>query len=189
MLGSRLAREPEPVSRHFLYAQFEGHLYGLRDRHPDALHLFDEACANHDSEMDAIRPALIAMFQGLPLLEVYRQAAIRHQKAHAWEPAIRWAHRGLAVYGVDALDPNSVDDLNVRLGKYQAKLAAERAPKPTPIRRPKVETGPSLPSQQGMEVTEELTCQVCGNPFERIRTRGRKPDRCPDCREAPRSSS
>ena len=115
MLASQLASEPQPLSRHFLYAQFEGHLYGLRDSRPDALRLFDEACASHDAEMDAIRPALIAMFDGLPLLEVW----LRHgPQAHDWEPALRWARRGLAVYGEDALDLDNVTDLNERIAKY-----------------------------------------------------------------------
>ncbi|MHB8398004.1 MAG: HIRAN domain-containing protein [Candidatus Limnocylindrales bacterium] len=189
MLASRLASEPEPVSRHFLYAQFEGHLYRLRDSHPDALRLFDEACTSHDAEMDAIRPALIAMFNRLPLLEVYRQAAIRHQKAHDWEQAVHWARRGLAVYGEDALDPDNVSDLNERIAKYEAKLEAERAPKPIRERRPNVERAPSPPSHPVTGETEVLTCQSCGRTFERVRTRGRKPTRCPDCREAPVEAS
>ncbi|MDQ2942792.1 MAG: hypothetical protein M3R21_03880 [Candidatus Dormibacteraeota bacterium] len=184
MLASRLSSEPEPVSRHFLYAEFEGHLYGLRDSHPDGLRLFDEACAKHDSEMEAIRPALLATFHGLPLLEVYRRAAIRHQKAHAWDLAIRWARRGLAVYGEDALDSDNIVDLNYRVAKYAAKLDAERAPQPPPTRRLGIERVPSQPSEPVAVRMEELTCQVCGRTFERVRTRGRKPTRCDDCRQA-----
>lgn len=184
MLTSRLAAEPEVVSRHFLFAQLEGHLYSLRESHPDALRLFDEACARHDAEMDAIRPALMAMFDGLPLLEVYRQAAIRHQKAHDWEPALRWARRGLAVYGGDALDPAYVADLNARVSNYQAKLQAERAPKPIRKRRPNVERGLDDLGDPVTAVREVLTCHTCGQTFERVRTRGRKPTQCPNCRDA-----
>ena len=33
------------------------------------------------------------------------------------------------------------------------------------------------------DVMEKLVCQTCGRSFERVRTRGRKPLQCPDCRQ------
>lgn len=31
-------------------------------------------------------------------------------------------------------------------------------------------------------MTETLTCQQCGQSFERVRVRGQKPRKCPSCR-------
>jgi len=61
--------------------------------------------------MDGIREALFAKFGKIPLLDTYRQMAIRQQKAKNWTEAIRWARRGLSLYGQDAARSEAVDDL------------------------------------------------------------------------------
>lgn len=80
MLRSLLEIDREPLSRHYLYAQLERDLYAYRDVFRAALQEYDEVTVNHDAEMDVIRPAMLAKFGTLPLLETYRQASIRHAK-------------------------------------------------------------------------------------------------------------
>jgi hypothetical protein len=170
-LRQELAVETEPVSRHFLYAHLEGLLYGAREDLASALADYDTTCEAHHSEMPLIRPALIATFGGLPLIETYTQAAIRHQKGREWASALRWAETGIAIYGGDAIRPEYVDDLAQRAAKYRAKLEGQSS---RPVRpRP-----PSTPAY----VVETLVCASCGHGFERARTRGRKPNQCPTCR-------
>ncbi len=125
--SSRRVSRPKqyPAQRHFLWTQAEESVYRLRDS-PGALDLFDQACGEHDSEMSTISPALIDVFGGLPLLEVYKQASIRHQKAHDWERADWWARRGLEVYGASALDPANVSDLSERVAKIAARVDREQ---------------------------------------------------------------
>ena len=95
-LGEVLRTETEPVSRHFAYAQLEQLLYGARDDFPSALQEYDRTCEAHHADLATIRPALIKALGGLPLLETYKQAAIRHQKAREWPAALRWAELGIA---------------------------------------------------------------------------------------------
>ena len=121
-LRHELASEREAISRHFMYAQLEELLYGARDDLPSALSEYDAACEAHHSEMPVIRPALMKLFDGVPLIEMYKQAAIRHQKAHDWQVALRWADAGLQVYGTEALQPELVDDLKRRAADYREKL-------------------------------------------------------------------
>lgn len=121
-LRHELVSERKAISRHFMYAQFEGLLYGARDDLPSALNEYDATCEAHHSEMPVIRPALIKVFDGLPLIEMYKQAAIRHQKAHDWQMALRWADAGLQVYGTEALQREFVDDLERRAADYREKL-------------------------------------------------------------------
>lgn len=59
----------------------------------------------------------------VPLLETYRQMAIRQQKAHNYSQALWWAERGIALYGNDCARPEAVEDLRSRAARYQAKLA------------------------------------------------------------------
>ncbi|MGH2781026.1 MAG: hypothetical protein ACRDLA_06365 [Thermoleophilaceae bacterium] len=80
-----------------------------------ALDEFDAVCAQHDAEMDRIRPALYDKFGAVPVIDMYRQAAIRCQKAHDWRQMRFWAERGLAVYGSEAARPEAVADLDKRL--------------------------------------------------------------------------
>ncbi len=171
-LRSELVAEVAPLSRHYMYCQLEELLYGARDDLATALDDFDAVCEAHHKEMAGVRLALIATFGGLPLLETYQQAAIRHQKAHDWVSALHWAQAGIAVYGTDALDPASVDDLVRRVANYHEQLQPKAA-RPAMTRcRP----GPTEP------ISETLICEACGRTFVRTRSRGRKPLRCPECR-------
>ena len=171
-LREQLLAEHEPLSRHYMYAQLEGLLYGVREDLASALIDYDATCEAHNSEMAAIRPALLNTFGGLPLLETYRQAAIRHQKAHDWHTALRWAELGVATYGTDALRSEFPDDLVGRAMAYREKLDSP----PSRTRPPRVDR-PLDPSS-----VETLICRSCGKSFERLRSRGRKPHQCPDCR-------
>lgn len=58
----------------------------------------------------------------LPMLDLYRQMAIRQQKLHDYAQALWWAERGLAVYANDAARPEAVSDLRHRAARYQEKL-------------------------------------------------------------------
>ena len=78
--------------------------------------------------MDRIRDALLTKFGKVPLLVTYGQIAIRQQKAKNWADALRWAERGLALYGDNAARPEAVEDLTKRVAAYRAKLAGARAP-------------------------------------------------------------
>jgi hypothetical protein len=170
-LRRTLGTETQPVSRHFLFASLADHLYAAREQFNSALDEFDEVCRQHDAEMDAIRPALIATFGGLPLLEVYKQSAIRHQKRQDIQRAMWWAQRGLEVYGTEGINPEFAADLSRRIEKFNAKLA------PKPARVPR-EAGP----RADVPTSETLNCRTCGLAFDRERTRGRKPAECPSCR-------
>ncbi len=99
-----LTNEANPIDRHFMFARLEKDLYYCRDTFESALSEYDEACVAHDAEMEAIRPALIAKFGKIPMLETYRQMCIRQQKAKAWEAGLLWAERGIALYGSEAAD-------------------------------------------------------------------------------------
>ena len=173
MLENRLETEAQPVGRHFLFAQFESYLYSMRDE-SGALERFDETCELHHAEMGVIAPALVEVFGGIPLLEVYKQAVIRHQKAHDWSQAVEWAERGIATYADHALNPADVEDLRVRLNKARAKL--EQAATPRQPRAPRAKATDESPP-----AIETLVCLSCGRTWERQRVRGRKPHYCPDC--------
>ena len=172
LLRRLLNHERDPIDRHFMLAELGKCLYRARDAFASALDEFDEVCAQHDAEIDVIRCALVDKFGVVPVIEMYRQAAIRCQKAHDWSRMRFWAQRGLAVYGAEAARPEAVDDLRKRLAYADAKLA-----NPRPGLRAAASTrGPRVTT------TEVLVCIECGDDFERVRTRGRKPHRCPTCR-------
>ncbi len=117
-----------------------------------ALAEYDDTCVRHDAEMDGIRDALLAKFGEVPILETYRQMAIRQQKAKDWKKAIWWAERGLCLYGDRAARRESVDDLRKRLNAYRAKLTG-----PTkPIRQAAPKSVASQPSQ--------LSRSLCARP-------------------------
>jgi hypothetical protein len=124
VLRELLTREKDPIDRHFVYAQLEAILYRSRNAFASALDEYDKACRDHDAEMDSVRAAFMAKWGCVPVLEMYRQMAIRQQKAHDYQQALWWAERGLAVYGSDAARPEAVDDLRHRAADYRAKLAA-----------------------------------------------------------------
>jgi hypothetical protein len=123
--------------------------------------------------MDGIRDALLAKFGKVPLLDTYRQMAVRQQKAKNWPAAIWWAQRGLDLYGPNAARPEAVDDLQNRVGAYRAKLSAENEP----TRRVRRTTAPADQTS-----TETLSCTRCGRTFDRPITSGRKPKHGPSCR-------
>ncbi|MCW3009907.1 MAG: hypothetical protein JWO90_311 [Solirubrobacterales bacterium] len=175
-LRGLLLDETDPIDRHFMFCELEHRLYKSRDAFASALEEFDAACAQHHDEMTAIRPALLDKFGAVPVIEMYRQAAIRFQKARAWEQARLWAEHGLTVYGADAARPEAVEDLLKRAAYATAKAAG-----PTPrAPRPPAGTGSGT---EALEAVEVLVCVACDVRFERVRTRGRKPLRCPDCRD------
>jgi hypothetical protein len=170
MLRQLLERESDIIDRHFMYAHLEALLYRSRDVFGSALDEYDQACRHHDAQMDGIRAAMVAKWGQVPVLETYRQMAIRQQKARNFEQALWWAERGLALYAGDCARSEAVEDLQKRAASYRAKLH----PQPRPPRA-KVQQ----PEQPEVEV---LTCANCGRDFQRARVRGRKPLYCPECR-------
>jgi hypothetical protein len=127
-------------------------------------------CSQHDAEMDSIRVAFMAKWGRVPVLELYRQMAIRQQKAKNFEQALWWAERGIAIYGTDCARVEAVEDLQKR-------------PRPT---EPSWIHNLSLPAPRAVRQTEPeveiLTCSSCGRAFQRTRLRGRKPLHGPQCR-------
>jgi hypothetical protein len=176
-LRSRLDTERDPIDRHYMQCELEKRLYKCRDAFASALEEFDDICRQHDGEMDTIRPALLDKFGVIPVIDTYRQAVVRWQKAKEWQAMRDWAQRGISVYGEHAARPEAVEDLHKRLGYALAKIDAADRPKP---RKPRAATVMTR-SSAGGEV-ESLVCASCGSTFERMRTRGRKPRLCPACR-------
>jgi hypothetical protein len=174
-LRNLLVGENDPIDRHFMLVELGKCLYKCRDAFTSALDEFDAVCVQHDAEMDRIRPALYDKFGSVPVIEMYRQAAIRCQKARDWPRMRRWAERGLAVYGSEAARPEAVADLHKRLVYADAKVAATNAPPSNGGVARAVSTATAA-------TTETLVCSDCGADFQRVRSRGRKPLRCPNCR-------
>jgi hypothetical protein len=170
MLRRLLARESDPIDRHFMFAHLETLLYQSREAFTSALDEYDDTCRQHDAEMDTIRQALVAKWGQVPVLEIYRQMTIRQAKARSFEQALWWAERGIAIYGSDAARPDAVDDLRKRIDAYRQKLV----PKPRQARS-------RIPSPKQPEI-ETLHCANCGRVYERTRVPGRKPLYCPECR-------
>jgi hypothetical protein len=175
-LEQLLRDERDPLDRHFMLAELERRLYHNRER-AGALERFDAVCRQHDHELAEMRPILLAKFGAIPLVELYRQAAIRAMKAGQFTEAREWCERGIRFYGDDAARPEAVVDLQTRLARAQARLdrTSSRAPAPQEARR-----APSI---------ETLTCARCGLAFPRERQRGRKPLLCPDCRHQDRGEA
>jgi hypothetical protein len=171
MLRQLLERESDAIDRHFMHAHLEALLYRSRDVFTSALEEYDQACRQHDAEMDSIRAAFMAKWGHVPVLETYRQMAIRQQKARNFEQALWWAERGIAIYGADCARLDAVEDLQKRAESYRAKLN----PQPRPSRPRAVR-----PKQPEIEV---LICGACGREFQRTRMPGRKPIDCPECRD------
>lgn len=157
-----------------MFCELDDRLYRSRDVSSSALVEYDDTCMRHDAEMDGIRAALLGKFGKVPVLETYRQMAIRRQKVKDWQQAIWWEERGLALYGEHVARPESVDDLRKRLTAYQAKLTNPTRPSRKVAPRPHAE-----PASQTIEV---LVCEACGVGFDRLVVRGRKPKNCPGCR-------
>jgi hypothetical protein len=124
VLRRLLADEKDLLSRHFMYARLEAVLYRSRDTFASALDEYDQACHQHDAEMDGMREAFLAKWGKVPLLQTYRQMAIREQKAKHYERALWWAERGIAIYSDDCARPEALEDLRQRAVVYRAKVAA-----------------------------------------------------------------
>jgi hypothetical protein len=105
-----------------MHAHLQTLLYRSRDVFASALDEYDQACRQHDAEMDSIRTAFMAKWGKVPVLETYRQMAIRQQKAKNFEQALWWAERGIAIYGSDCARLEAVEDL-----KKQAALGPAAA--------------------------------------------------------------
>lgn len=172
-LRELLQHTDDPIDRHYMFAELEHRLYRSRKNNPSALDEFDKACREHDREMETIRPALLEKFGAVPVIEMYRQAAIRCQKEKCWEAARIWAERGIEIYGDDPARPEVVDDLRKRVAHATAKMEAASQPQ---VHAPQAVVRTSIPD------IETLTCASCGMTFQRTRTRGRKPSLCPACR-------
>jgi hypothetical protein len=170
-LRQLLEREADAIDRHFMHAHLQSLLYRSRDVFASALEEYDQACHQHDAEMDGIRAAFMAKWGQVPVLETYRQMAIRQQKARNFEQALWWAERGIAIYGTDCARADAVEDLQKRAASYRVKMN----PQPRPSRPRAVR-----PIQPEVEV---LTCGNCGREFQRTRMPGRKPLHCPECRD------
>jgi hypothetical protein len=121
-LRGLLRSESDLISRHYVFAELESTLYGLREASPTMLEEYDATCREHDSEMDQIVPALVEKFGVVPLLVTYRQAAIRHQKAKDVVQALWWAERGIALYQDNPAKSEMLLDLHKRAGTYRARL-------------------------------------------------------------------
>ena len=172
MLRQLLERESGTIDRHFMHDHLQALLYRSRDVFASALDEYDHACRQHDAEMDGIRAAFVAKWGQVPVLETYRQMAIRQQKAKNFEQALWWAERGIALYGPDCARPEAVEDLQKRAEAYRAKLNSQPRSSDPRAARPK------------QPETEVLICANCGREFQRIRVRGRKPLSCPECRQS-----
>lgn len=174
-LHALLEAENEAIDRHYMFCELEARLYRLRKESASALADFDAMCEMHDAEMTSIRPALLEKFGVVPLIEMYRQAAIRYQQSKQWDAVRDWSERGLAVYGNEAARPEAVADLEKRHAHALEKLAPSPTPAKPPLRPQSTARAP---------IIEVLTCTQCGRAFERTRSRGRKPKLCPGCRPA-----
>lgn len=173
-LRGLLEQERDPIDRHFMLHHLEKALYRSRDAFTSALDEFDECCRQHDAEMDTIRSAFLAKWGRIPWLETYKQMCIRLAKADRLEEALRWAERGIAIYGDSAARPDALEDLIRRAATYRARLAP---PTPRPV----------TPQERPQPKSETLDCANCGRTFQRLRTRGRNPTLCVECRGASES--
>ncbi len=185
-LHELLATDPDPIDRHFQFAELETRLYRSRDLYESALDEYDQACTRHDAEMESICEAFMAKWGKVPLLDTYRQMAVRQQKKKDWEACKWWAERGLALYGERAAREAAVEDLIKRRNRAVAKIEAVAAPRrQVRVQGPHhaaVAATPATRAANSDVELEVLVCQNCGCHFERMRVRGRKPTTCPPCR-------
>lgn len=189
MLRELLERDRDPIARHFQFAELERRLYRCRDLYDSALQEFDLACQLHDGEMETICEAFRTKWGKVPVLETYRQMAIRQQKKQDWQSCLWWADRGLALYGASPAREEAVEDLLKRRNRALAKLGhtrtraagADPGTKAMPSSADSSDRPVSASAESSGE-SEVLPCGRCGASFERLRARGRKPQLCPDCR-------
>jgi rubrerythrin len=178
-LRAMLETDPDPIDRHYMMSELEKRLYKSRDAFSSALDEFDAVCRQHDAEMVTIRPALFEKFGRIPLIDTYRQAAVRCQKVRDWATMRDWAERGIGVYGEHAARREDVEDLHKRLGFATAKIEAANKPKQRKPAKAVLVSATTIAESGEIEI---LVCAECGATFERVRTRGRKPHMCPTCR-------
>ncbi|MGH3343851.1 MAG: hypothetical protein ACRDPK_13460 [Carbonactinosporaceae bacterium] len=133
-LRQLLQHDLDPVDRHFMFCELESRLYRARDVFASALDEYDQTCRRHDAEMEVIRDALLAKFGTVPILQTYTQMAIRQQKAKDWAGALRWAERGLTLYGEHAARPEAAEDLKERIATCKQKLQDESTGQAGPTR-------------------------------------------------------
>lgn len=122
VLRDALVTESNIIGRHFIYTELEAALYRCRDGFTSALDDYDKVCKQHDAELDGIRSACLAYWGKVPVLDTYRQMAIRLQKQHDYSQALWWSERGIALYGDVAARAEAVDDLRMRAVGYRAKV-------------------------------------------------------------------
>ena len=79
-LRQLLDREADAIDRHYMHAHLQSLLYRSRDVFASALDEYDQACRQHDAEMDSIRAAFMAKWGRLPVLETYKQMAIASRR-------------------------------------------------------------------------------------------------------------
>ena len=190
-LRELLAVDLDPIDRHFQFAELEARLYRSRELYESALAEYDEACVRHDAEMEGICGAFMAKWGKIPLLDMYRQMAIRQQKKQDWQACKWWAERGLSLYGQRAAREEAVEDLIKRRNRAIAKLEATATPESrVQLQSPHSAVVSASPSGGMLGTTgsyaelEVLVCQECNGRFERMRVRGRKPTLRPTCRTA-----
>jgi hypothetical protein len=118
-LRGLLVDDPDPIDRHYMFAELEWRLYRHRD---ELIEDYDETCLRHDAEMDGIREAMMTKWGQVPIFETYRQATIRWYKAKEFEQASWWAERGLSLYGDSCARPEAVEDLRNRADASKAKM-------------------------------------------------------------------
>src|ERR1700745_2727992 len=78
--------------------------------------------------MERICEAFMTKVGKVPLLDTYRQMAIRQQRKKDWQACQWWAERGLALYGQRAAREEAVEDLIKRRNRAIAKLEAAARP-------------------------------------------------------------
>jgi hypothetical protein len=76
-LRALLDNESDSVERHFMYHELETRLYKAREVYPTALDDYDNVVVRHNIEMDIIRSILLEEFGEIPVLDIYKQCAIR----------------------------------------------------------------------------------------------------------------
>src|SRR5258708_5538577 len=123
-LRKLLAHEKDLLDRHFMFVQLETILYRCRSAFTSALGEYDEACRQHDAEMDGVRQACLA---------VWRSAATSITPLCViWKKKSQGAHRFLNIV-VTFCRPAA------RLGKgspiSQAPSSANRSPNALKSRR------------------------------------------------------
>ncbi len=188
MLQRLLETDPDPIDRHFQYAELETRLYRCRDLYDSALDEYDIVCQRHDAEMDVICQAFLNKWSKVPLLQTYRQMAIRQQKRKDWRTCLWWTERGLALYGDVAARQDAVEDLLKRRNRALAKLD-QQSSTTTRLSPGVIDVGLATEETPAPRATgafhgdiEVLVCRHCDARYERLRVRGRKPQLCPDCR-------